>query len=171
MTHAIFRFEDIIPLIKPARKTRRFADYHPKQIAPFVSPIPRVLLIDSDPVFTYAFESVATRFCVPLYITDSHLSLKENDFERFDLLLIDAESIGADHLGEVIDDILKSHPALRIMALISPGLNLDAKVKTVSKEFGAESLLNDVLCSYVFDEGSKLQKTQNNNSGGGNVEQ
>jgi len=123
--------------------------------APDAVPVPRILLIDSDPVFVHAFERLARNYQIPLAMLESNLQLRELEKWPHDLVLLDWESNGGEFSAEVAFDIgfeSGGTPVLMI-GLDPPGREQQKKWNDCvfgfsDKHHGAEAVLSDALLAF-----------------------
>jgi hypothetical protein len=125
------------------------------ELAPSAMSIPNTLLIDSDPLFAYAFEREARKYHVPVRTFDSILALDRDLRWDYDLVIFDIDTVGGEFLTEIADDIEASHGYVPILAIGTgqPGRvdrrNWEGSVRGFSdKTWGVDAVLSDALQAF-----------------------
>jgi len=123
---------------------------------PAVEPVPRILLIDSDPVFSYVFERESHKYQIPLATLESNLQLRDLAKWPYDLVILDWESNGGEFAAEVAYDIgVESGGTPVLMIGLAPPNGVQQKTWTDNvygfsdKHHGADAVLSDALLAFA----------------------
>jgi len=123
---------------------------------PAVAPVRHILLIDSDPVFVYAFEREAHKYQIPLATLESNLQLRDMAKWPYDLVILDWESNGGEFAAEVASDIGVESGGTAVLLI---GLHFPNSVQQrpwtdnvygfSDKHQGADAVLSDALLAFA----------------------
>ena len=149
MTASLVTTQRPVPFVNHLPRWLRFDR---SRTIPSHMPVPRILLIDSDFVFTQAFEREASKFQIPVATSDSNLNLMELSKWPYDIVILDLESNGGEFAAEVAHDISNESGGIPIL-MIGTGPPSLAQQYTWSdsisafsdKHQGAAAVLSDAL--------------------------
>ena len=133
---------------------------------PSAMSIPNILLIDSDPLFTYAFKRASREIHLPVRTFESILALDDDLRWDYDLVIFDIDTVSGEFLPEIADDIEKSHGKIPIFAIGTreprndDRRNWEGYVRGFfDKRSGVDAVLSGALQAFFFCPKSPPKKS------------
>jgi len=134
---------------------KRTISYSPRDLAPMVSPVPRTLLIDHDPIFCYSFDRFARKYHVPIRTFHSVAAFNKDHRWDYDLVLLDHDSLG-DLSLEVVEKLREHHAPVPVLFIgyeqpsVQEMKDWPEQVCGFSnKDFGLDSVFNDAVKAFA----------------------
>jgi len=130
----------------------RSRTFQAPMLVPAAASVPNTLLVDRDADFVYTFQSMAGRYHVPVRSFDSVATLAADHRWDYDLMLMDLDTVGSEHIFELALELTTKHGCIPILVVGTDRptkQQRDAWSPLISgflpKDWGTEALLSEAL--------------------------